>query len=334
MDHGRLQALVRELRSAGLSPEAVPIVLRRWADGRGDSYNAGWRAWAEYCAGRRISPTHPPRGAVDVADWLSSIVAGGGKFSHFDNFRSAVCVFLDLISGSSSHLAETPLVKSVSRAAATDLHKSAKNVDCFDLNHLWDLFRSWGPTADLPLEQLLAKTITLLMIDSAARSSDLARWQGWSARSCCLLPVGCSWADADEATLRFLLSKEVLLSLRLGGRRSRYSDGVRVQRIRPRFVKNGAELDTFTCLDVYSRHVREHLPPEGPEGHRAFFLSTRADRHGRYSFLSKDRIAAIAKKTIARSYIAVVVLAMIIQRGHVMAATYTCSPAGTCSPTS
>ena len=236
---------------------------------------------------------------MDVADWLSSIVEAGGKFSRFDNFRSSVCVFLDLLSGSVTRMADTPLVKSVSRAAAYDMPRTPKYSDCFDLGRVWDLFRSWGPTAALPTDQLLAKTMTLLMIDTAARSSDLARWAGWSERSCCRLPPGSSWGEADEATLRFLLSKEVRLSLKLGGRRSQFSNGVRIRRIRPRFVRDGAELDTFQCLELYSARVREQLPPPGPSGHAAFFLSVRADRHGSYAFLSKDRIAAIVKRTLA-----------------------------------
>ena len=126
MDHDRLQTLVRELRGPGLSERAIPVVLRRWADGKGDGYNSGWRAWAQYCEGRGISPAHPPRGAVDVADWLSSIVEAGGKFSRFDNFRSSVCVFLDLLSGSVARMADAPLVKTVSRAAATDMSRAPR----------------------------------------------------------------------------------------------------------------------------------------------------------------------------------------------------------------
>ena len=73
----------------------------------------------------------------------------GGKFSHYDNFRSSVCVFLDRISRSSTHLADTPLVKSMSRAAAADMTKGPKYEDSFDLIHIWVMFRSWGPTERL-----------------------------------------------------------------------------------------------------------------------------------------------------------------------------------------
>jgi len=73
---------------------------------------------------------------VDVADWLSSIVEAGGKFSRFDNFRSSVCVFLDLLSGSVARMADTPLVKSVSRAAATDMPRAPKYSECVDLGRV------------------------------------------------------------------------------------------------------------------------------------------------------------------------------------------------------
>ena len=126
MDHDRLPALVRELGNAGLSDAAVTVAIRRWSDGKGSGYNAGWRAWAEYCDNRSISPTHPPQIAATVADGLASIVVVGGNFSRYDNFRSSVCVFLDMISGSAARLADSPLVKSMSKAASTEMSKGAQ----------------------------------------------------------------------------------------------------------------------------------------------------------------------------------------------------------------
>ena len=306
MDHARLPTLVRELRSAGLSDAAVTVALRRWSDGKGSSYDAGWRSWAEYCTRRSISPTHPPTIAATVADWLSSMVVAGAKYSKFDNFRSSVCVLLDMI-GSSNQLATSPLVKSMSRAAASDMNRMPKYSDCLDLERVWDMFRAWGPTATLSDDRLLAKAITSMMIDSAARSSDLARWQGWCTRSCALLPPGSSWATATEATLRFFRTKEVNMAIKVGNRRSQFSDGIRIRKIRPKMVRDAAVLDTFTTLDCYSARVRDKLPalppaPTAPAAatpvHRAFFLALRPDRHGTHAFLGEERIAAIAKATL------------------------------------
>jgi hypothetical protein len=187
------------------------------------------------------------------------------------------------------------------------MDRSPKYDDCFDYKPVWDMWRSWGPTEQLSDERLLAKTITSLMIDSASRSSDLARWQGWSDLSCALKPVGASWATATEATLRFFLTKEVKMAMKMGNRRSQFSNGIRVQRIRPKMVRDAHVLDTFSNLDVYVSRVRVHLPPlpaasdvrgAAPPTHRAFFLSVRPDRHGTYAFLGEDRIAAIAKATL------------------------------------
>ena len=242
-----------------------------------------------------------------MADWLSAVVVAGAKYSKFDNFRSSVCVFLDMISGSADMLSKTPLVRSRSQAAKSDMDRSPKYDDCFDFKPVWDMWRSWGPTEQLSDERLLAKTITSLMIDSASRSSDLARWQGWSDLSCALKPVGASWATATEATLRFFLTKEVKMAMKMGNRRSQFSNGIRVQRIRPKMVRDAHVLDTFSNLDVYVSRVRVHLPPlpaasdvrgAVPPTHRAFFLSVRPDRHGTYAFLGEDRIAAIAKATL------------------------------------
>ena len=242
-----------------------------------------------------------------MADWLSSLVVAGAKYSKFDNFRSSVCVFLDMISGSPDMLSKSPLVQSMSKAAKGDMDRSSKYEDCFDFKLVWDMFISWGPTELLSNERLLAKTITSLMIDSAARSSDLARWQGWSDLSCALKPVGASWATATEATLRFFLPKEVRLAIKMGNRRSQFSNGIHIRRIRSKMVRDARALDSFANLDVYSSRVRALLPPlpaasdvrgAATPTHRAFFLSVRPDRHGAYAFLGEDRIAAIAKATL------------------------------------
>lgn len=221
-----------------------------------------------------------------------------------------MCVFLDMISGSSTHLADTPLVKSMSRAAAADMTKGPKYEDSFDLIHIWVMFRSWGPTERLTDERLLAKTIVCLMIDTSARSSDLARWQGFCPRSCARLPPGSTWATATEATLRFFKTKEVNLALKMGSRRSEFSNGIVLRRIRPRMVKEAELLDTFVCLDVYCNRHLTKLPPlpaaptvrgAATPVHRAFFLSIKPDRHGAFAFLGEDRIAAIAKATLAEA---------------------------------
>ena len=100
------------------------------------------------------------------------------------------------------------------------------------------------------------------------------------------------------------------MALKMGSRRSQFSNGILMRRIRPRMVKEAGLLDTFVCLDVYyNRHLTK-LPPlpaastvrvAATPVHRAFFLSIKPDRHGAYAFLGEDRIAAIAKATLAEA---------------------------------
>ncbi len=83
--------------------------------------------------------------------------------------------------------------------------------------------------------------------------------------------------------------------------------GIRVERIRPKMVRDARLLDTFTNIDVYASRILERLPllsvassvrGAAASVHRALFLSGRPDRHGVYAFLGEDRIAAIAKATL------------------------------------
>ena len=96
----------------------------------------------------------------------------------------------------------------------------------------------------------------------------------------------------------------------MAGRRSQFSNGVLMRRIRPRMGKEAGLLDTFVCLDVYCNRHLTNLPPlpaaptvrgAAAPVHRAFFLSIKPERHGAYAFLGEDRITAIAKATLAEA---------------------------------
>ena len=240
-----------------------------------------------------------------MANWLASVIKEGSKYSRYDSFRSSVCVFLDWVHGHSVRLADSPVIKSLSCGAASVMTRTPKYSECFGLHLIWMELRSWGPTDQLGDERLLAKTIMCLMIDCAARASDLARWPGWNVKSAGLLPAGSSWSNATEARLRFYLTKEVELALKTTRRRSLFSNVTRIRRIRARQVRNAELVDTFTCVAEYIKrhfHKLSSMSANSAEvtaaSVKSFFLSVRPDRFGKYSFLSEDRISMITKSTM------------------------------------
>jgi len=165
----RVQGIWNSSDDEGLSEEARRGIVDSWRPATRRSYASKWLQWSDWCNRRSRDPLSPT--PVDLTNFLADKSLQGVAPSSLGVYRSAVLSGLHPERSRLINESELP-----SRYIKGKLNQRPPR----GLSAIWNAedallkLESWGRTESLTLDQLTRKTVLLLRLATACRTSDLA----------------------------------------------------------------------------------------------------------------------------------------------------------------
>ena len=168
---GRLVHLRRSYQGAGVSEEAVSLLLASWRSSTTKNYNSSWRRWDQWCEKHMVNPISPSLG--NILNFLAAEYSAGKCYRSLNCYRSALSSVLAPIDG--FDVGRHPLVCRLLKGVFQQRPPKPKHSTFWSIETVLDHISSWGVNRSLSFQQLSWKLAMLLALSSASRSSDLSK---------------------------------------------------------------------------------------------------------------------------------------------------------------
>lgn len=178
MGDSRLQVIRRELREKGYTESVFRMCIEKYkkpSDQKGTlrGYQRSWKGFVDYC--RSKGRDAEVMEVTDVANFLSFLYDEGALGSKVD----AVCTALDMtrrmLFPSKKFLADEPVIAAIRKTAKIRRPplRDGKPKAYFDPALIFVVLRNMSPNSALGSGRLRQKAEVLMVLDAAARGSDL-----------------------------------------------------------------------------------------------------------------------------------------------------------------
>ena len=166
----RLESVRHSEQFRDLSDETFQLISAAWRRGTEKSYNSAWSKWRGWCTEREINPILPP--IEKVLEFLTAQFKSGLQYSTLNSYRSSLSATIPPIEG--SPVGQHPLVVRLMQGIFNSRPPQPKYSEIWEVSLVLDHIRSeLRASGELSLKDLSRKTVMLLALAMAARSSDL-----------------------------------------------------------------------------------------------------------------------------------------------------------------
>ena len=166
----RLESVRHSEQFRDLSDETFQLISAAWRRGTEKSYNSAWSKWCGWCTEREINPILPP--IEKVLEFLTAQFKSGLQYSTLNSYRSSLSATIPPIEG--SPVGQHPLVVRLMQGIFNSRPPQPKYSEIWEVSLVLDHIRSeLRASGELSLKDLSRKTVMLLALAMAARSSDL-----------------------------------------------------------------------------------------------------------------------------------------------------------------
>ena len=166
----RLESVRHSEQFRDLSDETFHLISAAWRRGTEKSYNSAWSKWCGWGTEREINPILPP--IEKVLEFLTAQFKSGLQYSTLNSYRSSLSATIPPIEG--SPVGQHPLVVRLMQGIFNSRPPQPKYSEIWEVSLVLDHIRSeLRAPGELSLKDLSRKTVMLLALAMAARSSDL-----------------------------------------------------------------------------------------------------------------------------------------------------------------
>ena len=169
MPIGGIPFVGNKLLKAGFDRETVDLVLDAWRPSTKKVYSNYLRKWATFCLQhniRLLKPTLP-----QACSFLKSLSKRGLGYGAINAARSALATILPKYEG--VDFGKHPIVSWLVKGAYERKPPAPKYSAFWDVQKVFDMFKSWGKNSLLTLKQLAFKLSMLLMLVTAQRGQTI-----------------------------------------------------------------------------------------------------------------------------------------------------------------
>lgn len=164
VDNVGLYSLRSRYLKQGMSETTVDIILHSWREGTQKQYAPIFSKWLDYC-GSTIDPASP--NVHQVLEFLSDLFQKGASYSVMNSARSALSSFIQPFNNIS--FGKLPIVKRYMKGVFEKRPFFPKNMITWDVNILFNYFRSLSEVEHLSLKLLTQKLAMLISIVSGGQ---------------------------------------------------------------------------------------------------------------------------------------------------------------------
>lgn len=168
---GGLPLLLGKLLNMGVSQTAVNFIKHAWRPTTRKSYTSYINQWITFCVQRGYNMRDPELG--QVVDFLMIIAKKGKAYKTVNLARCALSAVLPKFDSMTIGCSE-PVCWTL-RATGNLNPPQARYNAFWDVNLVFNLFKTWGPNRDLTMYRLTAKTTMLLLLLTAQRGQTIWR---------------------------------------------------------------------------------------------------------------------------------------------------------------
>ena len=148
----------------GLNENTVQTLLASWRDGTKNNYRPFLNQWLEFCSEKSISPLSPP--LQYPLNFLQILYDKGKTFSQINTACSALSV---IINYGNPTFGKIPAVKRFMKGVFELRPTFPKHFYIWDVNKVFQYFRSLPNLEDLSLKQITLKLVVLLTLLSGGQ---------------------------------------------------------------------------------------------------------------------------------------------------------------------
>ena len=166
----RLESIRQSETFRQVSDEAFQLMSAAWRKGTEKSYSSAWSRWDSWCSSKQVNPILPS--IENVLDFLTDHYRRGLQYSTLNSYRSSLSSTIPPIDG--SPVGQHPLVTRLMQGIFNSRPPEPR------YSHIWEVSKvlnyiqeQLGDSQSLSLKDLSKKTVMLLALAMAARSSDL-----------------------------------------------------------------------------------------------------------------------------------------------------------------
>ena len=173
----RLASVRASLLSQGASSSVVDLVSASHRRGTQSVYSSHWKRWVHWCNSNQVNPLSPTH--MNLGNFLGHLSRDLKlSASTLRVHRSAISSTISLLGGPS--FSDDSLLRSITKGAALNDAKNPRKSPEWDiflvLNHLKNY--PYEPLRSCSLEHLTLKTVFLISLASARRSSEIHAFSG------------------------------------------------------------------------------------------------------------------------------------------------------------
>ena len=165
----RVDSLLQQYQSQGVLRQAAELIFSSWRKSTEKSYSSAWSAWNSWCSERGVNSVSAP--VMEILDYLTQQFHSGKQYSTINSYRSAISA--THIGYGSTPAGQHPLVCRLLQGIFNSGPPKPRYIWFWDVNRVLGFIESLLPSEDLDLKTLTSKTVILLALCNADRSSDI-----------------------------------------------------------------------------------------------------------------------------------------------------------------
>ena len=152
--------------AAGVSGQAMKLLLAGWSKGTNTAYQSGWSWWTGWYSEQEIDPF-----SCGIQQFLSDLFRKWLKYRTINLIRSAVSMTHNPIE--STPIGQHPLVSWLMRGVHNSWPPEPQYSATWDVSMVLNWIKKLGNNEDLSLKDLSGKLVLLMALVSANRTSEL-----------------------------------------------------------------------------------------------------------------------------------------------------------------